>query len=196
MVRSSSPCGRLRRIYPCCYSYLNTQITRRCRYVSPTDNSDCYFDTADTQGRAGGAQPVGPDNTLLTAVTPLANQLQDLAGNDLPGSPEQKVAFNANYSLILNRGTLTFSGTYTWQDSVTFAVFANPKYRVPQFGTADFRVSWDDLKDRYSLIAFVKNAFDKTAFLGAQVSQEASGATRQFNIGAPRLYGLEAQVRF
>jgi iron complex outermembrane receptor protein len=178
------------------YSYLNTQITRRCRYVSPTDNGDCYFDTADTQGRADGAQPVGPDNTMLTPVTPLANQLQDLAGNDLPGSPEQKVAFNANYSLILNRGTLTFSGTYTWQDSVTFAVFANPKYRVPQFGTADFRLSWDDLKDRYSLIAFVKNAFDKTAFLGAQVSQEASGATRQFNIGAPRLYGLEAQVRF
>jgi iron complex outermembrane receptor protein len=178
------------------YSYLNTQITRKCSYVSPTINSDCYFDTADTQGRATGAQPVGPDNSTLTLQTPLPNQLQDLAGNDLPGSPEQKVAFNANYSLILNRGTLTFSGTYTWQDSVTFAVFENSKYRVSQFGTADFRISWDDIKDRYSLIAFAKNAFDKTAFLGAQVSQEASGATRQFNIGAPRLYGLEAQVRF
>jgi len=178
------------------YSYLQTQITRQCRYASPTDNSDCYFDTADTQGLAGGAQPVGPDNTLLTPQTPRTNQLQDLEGNDLPGSPEHKVAVNANYSVYLSRGTLTFSSTYTWQDSVTFAVFANPKYRVPQFGTTDLRISWDDLKDRYSLIAFAKNAVDKTAFLGAQVSQEAAGATRQFNIGAPRVYGLEAQVRF
>jgi len=46
------------------------------------------------------------------------------------------------------------------------------------------------------VIAFAKNAFDKTAFLGAQVSQEASGAKRSFNIGAPRVYGLEAQIRF
>jgi iron complex outermembrane recepter protein len=178
------------------YSYLKTQITRKCRYASATDNSDCYFDTADTQGLATGAQPVGPDNTTTTAQTLRPNQLQDLEGNDLPGSPEHKVAFNGNYSVNLRGGTLTFSSTYTWQDSVTFAVFANPKYRVPQFGTTDFRISWNDLKDRYTLIAFAKNAFDKTAFLGAQVSQEASGATRQFNIGAPRVYGLEAQVRF
>ena len=178
------------------YSYLNTQITRKCVYVSPTVNKDCYFDTADTQGIAKGAQPVGADAQPITNQTPVPNQLQDLSGNDLPGSPEHKVAFNTNYRWNLRAGTVTFSGTYTWQDSATYAVFDNPAYRVPEYGTADFRLSWDDIKDRYTVIAFAKNAFDKTTFLGSQVSQDAAGAKRSFNIGAPRVYGLEAQFRF
>ncbi|MBB6093453.1 iron complex outermembrane receptor protein [Povalibacter uvarum] len=170
------------------YSYLNTENTRECRYVSATDYSDCYYDSADPQALAAGANPVGQDAA--------GNWLQNLDSNQLPQAPKNKAAFNTTYRIDFAPGSLTFSGSYTWQDEATYSLFANPAYRVDDFATADFRILWDDVQDRYTIIAYADNAFDDEGYVGASVTALSQGARRSRSFIAPATYGVEVQYRF
>jgi iron complex outermembrane receptor protein len=176
------------------YGYLHTEVTRGC----------CFYDPADpgallpTARRSGG--------TALSNGALLV--FQDLRGSQLYQSPENKLAFNANYTLDFTPGSLTLSGTYTWTDSTIYQPFRNPAFEVPAYGTTDFRAIWKDSEDRYSIIGFVKNAFDERGFnsvgstnpyalyaVGAAgFTQTGVAITR--GLIAPRTYGVELQYRF
>jgi iron complex outermembrane receptor protein len=171
------------------YSYLNAEVSRECEYRGVNDYNDCYYDTADPQALARGANRVGQDAA--------GNWLQTLDGNQMSQAPENKVAFNTSYRIEMGgAGSLTLSGTYAWQDETGYSLFGNEAYRVDDFASVDARILWNDADDRFTVIGFVDNALDDEGYNGAAVAGATAGATRTWNFTPPRTYGVEVQVRF
>jgi iron complex outermembrane receptor protein len=163
------------------YAYLNTEITKGC----------CFVDTADPAARASGARPVGA--AVAGRVT------QTLEGNQMPMAPENKVTLGATYTWDFSPGSLIASGTYTYTDDQQSTIFTNPLYTAPANEIADFRLLWKDAEDRYTLIGFVKNAFDEVAYqrsVANPTSPTAVGARREVILNIPRTFGVEIQYRF
>jgi iron complex outermembrane receptor protein len=178
------------------YGYLNTRITKGC----------CFFDPADPSALLPGAKPVGQAVTL----NGVSIQPQNIEGSPLYQSPKNKFAINGNYTFEFDPGDLVLSATYTWTDKTIYQPFGNDgAFAVPAYGTADFRAIWNDAQKRYSVIAFVKNAFDKEGFTStgstnpaATFGPAAGGAIAQDGVAItrgliyPRSYGVELQYRF
>lgn len=184
------------------YGYLHTEITEGC----------CFYDPADPSALLPGAKPAG--GTAETNGVLLV--FQDLKGSRLYQSPENKFAFNANYTFDFAAGSLILSGTYTWTDSTIYQPFDNPAFEAEAYGTADFRALWNDGEDRYSVIAYVKNAFDEVAFtstgstnptavfadpnpgltVGGATYLRQTGAAITRGLVQPRTFGVELQYRF
>jgi iron complex outermembrane receptor protein len=184
------------------YGYLDTEITRGC----------CFYDPADPAALLPSARPAG--GVVVTNNTRLV--FQDLKGSRLFQSPENKVAFNANYTMDFDVGSLTLSGTYTWTDVTTYQPFDNPAFAVPAYDVTDFRALWNDADDRYTIIGFVKNAFDEQGYtstsstnptaifglpnpglvVGGTTYLRQTGTNIVRGLIQPRTYGLEVQYRF
>jgi iron complex outermembrane receptor protein len=175
------------------YGYLNTEITEGC----------CFYDPADPSALLPSAQPAGGS----VVASGVLIRFQDLKGAQLYQSPENKLAFNANYTFDFTPGSLTLSTTATWTDETTYQPFDNPAFKVPDYGTVDFRALWRDADDRYSVIAFVKNATDEEGFTSTgsttPVAEFAAGTpivntSTQIVRGLiyPRTFGMELQYRF
>jgi iron complex outermembrane receptor protein len=176
------------------YGYLNTKITEGC----------CFYDPADPGALLPSARPAGGSATT-NGVTLV---FQDLKGSKLYQSPENKFALNGNYTFNFAPGDLVLSGTYTWVDETTYQPFDNPAFAVPAHGEADFRVLWNDGDDRFTVIGFVKNAFDKRGYNSTSstnptaifedvtppIVQTRTSITR--GLIYPRTYGVELQYRF
>ena len=164
------------------YGYLNTEIKNGC----------CFVDSGDPLAIASGARPVGP---------PLANgsQPQSLVGNPLPMSAENKFTVGGTYTWQFSPGDLTASATYSFTDDQQSLVFNNPLYTAPSNEIVDFRLLWKEAQDRYTIIAFVKNAFDEVAYqrsIANPSTPTAVGTRREVILGIPRTYGVEVQYRF
>jgi len=162
------------------YAYLNTELTTGC----------CYVDTADPFALQPGANPTG---------APLANgnRLQSLEGNSLPLAPENKVSLGGTYAWDLAAGTLTAGATYTYTADKQTTVFAQPGYTAGETQVADFRLLYRDIEDRYTIIGFVKNAFDEEGFDSSVVTTpSATGARQTVKPIFPRTFGVELQYRF
>ncbi|HVI31305.1 TonB-dependent receptor [Phenylobacterium sp.] len=162
------------------YAYLNAEVTEGC----------CFVDTPDPRALAPGARPSG---------APLANgsQPQSLVGNALPLTPKHKVTVGATYTWEFDAGSLIASGTYTWTDDQQSTIFNNPVYTSPAFEIADFRMLWKDGEDRYTVIGYVKNAFDEVGYQSSTAgSPTAVGPRRTVILNFPRTYGVELQYRF
>jgi iron complex outermembrane receptor protein len=156
-------------------SYVDSEITRGC----------CFQDTADPDAVASGARPVGSDGA------------QTLVGNSLPNSPEVKYTVGANYTWNWAPGSLTLGGTYSYTDDLQSNVFSNPVATAPSNEIADFRLLWNDAKDRYTIIGFVKNAFDEVGYIRSSGSSPTGvGSRRTVGLIYPRTYGVELQYRF
>lgn len=160
-------------------SYLNTEFE---------DSACCYIDGADPQARAPGAQPV--------SVLANGSVTQTVSGNNLPLSPETKFSFGANYTWDFTPGSLTLGGLYTRADDQQSTIFANPLYTSPKNDVADFRLIWNGSENRYTVVAFVKNAFDEEGYLRSTNRQSAAGPRRNVAPIFPRTYGAEVQFRF
>jgi iron complex outermembrane receptor protein len=157
-------------------SYNDTEITRGC----------CFQDTTDPTGVAPGAKVVNA-----------ANGAQTLVGNSLPNAPEVKYTAGANYTWNWAPGSLTFGGTYSFTDDLQSNVFSNPIARADSNEIADFRILWNDAQNRYTIIGFVKNAFDEEGYIRSSGSSPtAVGSRRNVGLILPKTYGAEVQFRF
>ena len=155
-------------------SYVDSEITRGC----------CFQDTTDPGAVAPGAQNVG-------------GGAQTLVGNSLPNSPEVKYTVGANYTWNWTPGALTLGGTYSFTDDLQSNVFSNPIATAPSNEIADFRILWNDAQNRYTLIGFVKNAFDEEGYIRSSGSSPtAVGSRRTVGLIYPRTFGAEVQFRF
>jgi iron complex outermembrane receptor protein len=167
------------------YGFLETEIK----------DTQCVIDPADTGSTAPDAQLCPA--LVGVALPPGTQRAQLINGGDLPSSPKHKVAFNANYTWEFGAGSLALSGTWTYRDSAHYAVFTREHFRAPSYDETDLRVLFTDAQDRFTLIAFLRNAFDDEGYERADATQSSWGVReRELGLTAPRTYGLEAQFRF
>ncbi|HVI31307.1 TonB-dependent receptor [Phenylobacterium sp.] len=178
------------------YGYLHTEITKGC----------CFYDPADPGALDPNATPSG--GFVTSNGTRLV--FQTLEGSRIYQSPKHKFAGNANYTFNFDPGSLILSATYTWTDETTYQPFKSAANKVPAYDVTDFRVLWNDADDRYTLIGFVKNAFDERGYTsngsttptaifdipnpGPGLVQTRTAITR--GLIQPRTYGVELQYRF
>lgn len=174
-----SPVNRLQLLAS--YSYLDAEITRGC----------CFVDTTDPRGLAPGARQA--------SLLPNGEVAQSLVGNRMPLAPEHKWTVGANYTWSFAPGSLTASGMYTDIDDQQSTIWTNPIYTAPSFEIADFRLLWNDAENRYTVIGFVKNAFDEVGYgssTGGSPVPPPIGSRRTVSLTYPRTYGMELQYRF
>ncbi len=106
-----------------------------------------------------------PRNITNTADPAYVNPLQSVEGNVLPQSPENKVAFNASYMFNFEDGSsLLPSLSYYWRDGFASDIFNNPTEITPAFDQTDFRLLWNDADGYFTVIGFVRNAFDEVGY--------------------------------
>jgi iron complex outermembrane receptor protein len=170
------------------YSYLDTEIK----------DDRCFIDGADT-GILGQIVPDSrfctPPNVLPGTVGPQIGQKID--GGSLPSAPKNKIAFNANYTFFTGLGNLTLGATWVHKDEAYYSVFSREHYLAPSYDQTDFRALWNGSDNRYTIIAFVNNAFDDVGYEAAGATQSAWGTqSRTLSLTAPRTYGMEVQFRF
>jgi iron complex outermembrane receptor protein len=86
---------------------------------------------------------------------------------------------------------------YTDTDDMQTSIWENPAYTAPSFEIADFRLLWNDAQNRYTVIGFVKNAFDEVGYGSVTPSSPTLvGVRREVSLTFPRTYGMELQFRF
>ncbi len=130
----------------------------------------------------------------------LRTTAQDIAGNRLPQAPKNKLALNANYSFLMDAGTLTLGATYLWRDKAYANVFTEAWNEAPSWDQIDLRAHWAPKDNKYTIIAYVKNAADTegydAAVAGSQRSAAFQHAGQNLELTPPRTYGIELQYRF
>ena len=98
-----------------------------------------------------------------TAAQGCIGGVQDLAGKDIPNSPDWKYTIVGRYEFpISDSGYQGFvQGSYVWQDDVVMREDNNPKTMQDSYGIFDLSAGVSSPNDRYSASIFVKNVGDK-----------------------------------
>ena len=61
----------------------------------------------------------------------------------------------------------------------------------------DLRLTWQDAKDRFSIVGYVQNVTNEDSFETLSAARNSIGAiTQSFVMAPPRTYGLQLQYRF
>ncbi len=211
------------------YGYNHTEITTGCNNTGliTSANAGCFIDPADPLALAPGAQPRGTAvanyssystalpygianlGTIPGALTKTPEVPQSVKGNPLPQAPENKVAFNANYTFEFEPGNLTLSGSYIWKDVSYSSIFKRAYDSAPAWDQVDLRATWTANHGNYEIVAYVKNLFDSVGYdaaSGANITNQAFGTTpgsapaytqqRTYDITPPRLVGAEIHYHF
>jgi iron complex outermembrane receptor protein len=90
---------------------------------------------------------------------------QDLAGKDLPLSPDWKLNISGDYQVPLV--DLPFDGfvnaTYMWQDDAMGTLTNNPRTLIPSYGVFNASIGIEERSSgTYRVSLFVNNAFDES----------------------------------
>jgi iron complex outermembrane receptor protein len=173
------------------YAYLDAEIVEGDTYV----NALCVPPAAgQTSGNLPGCPFGGP------GVLPG----QSVEGNKLPQSPAHKVAINANYMFAFEDGsTLLPSVSWYWRDEFYSSIFNNAQQLTEGYAQTDARLIWNDASGTFTLIGWVRNAFDEegfdlvTAFRARSLDAGYNNDIYQTTTYTlPRTYGVEFQVHF
>lgn len=139
-------------------------------------------------------------NTYVDAFTGLSTPVY---GHTVPGSPKNKATFNAVYTWLFRPGSFALSGTYAWRDRVTSSPFSDPEFVAGSYGQTDFRGTWTDVTNRWSIFGYLRNAFDVRGSDGTGIDASlynapiaAGGPTLARSLIYPRTFGAEFRVRF
>jgi iron complex outermembrane receptor protein len=187
------------------YSHLNATVANV--------GGKCFEDTVDPLALQPGANingclvpnPANPAGPPIQEVRGGPAITQNLVGQTLPQSPPDKLSFNGLYTWTFDPGKLIFSTSVIWKSATYGSLFNRPYDLSPSYTMVNFRLTWRDAKDRYSVVGFVNNAFDDRGFDGTtgtllQAANAATGAQQDIltneSLTAPRTFGLEFQFRF
>jgi iron complex outermembrane receptor protein len=188
------------------YGFDHTEIQTGCStFTTPlaTATSGCFIDPADPLAQAKGAKPAGPATT--TTEQGYTEVFQSVKGNALPQAPENKVAFNANYTMYFDPGNLTLSGTYVWKDHSYSSIFTRNQYDyAPSWSQVDLRATWSGNHDKYEVVVYVKNLFDTIGYDAAadglyNATPQGGGAATYsptYDLTPPRTFGAELHYKF
>jgi iron complex outermembrane receptor protein len=179
------------------YGFDHTANLSTCTSVGGVPTGACYEDANDPLAQEAGARPVG--NTVGGVY------LQAINGDELPQAPENKVAFNATYTIPFGVNNLILSGSFIWKDKSYAAIFERYDYLGPAWDQVDLRATWSGDHDRYEVVLYVKNLFNSLGYDAAdggyQVANPVGGGpaptwVAAYDLTPPRLYGVELHFKF
>ncbi len=114
-------------------------------------------------------------NPLCDAATGFVQRPQNLDGNSLPQASRNKVAVNFLYTWNFEKGSLSPSVSYVWRDQQYSSFFQRSYDASPSWDQVDARITWKDKDNKYTIIAYVKNAFDRLGYDGGAGGGRNSG---------------------
>ena len=190
LVATWTPVDRLN--FTLTYGLNHTSILTPCNLVGGVPVGACYSDAADLHALAPGARPVGTSG------------VQAVNGDELPNAPENKVAFNANYTIPFGDNALILSGSFVWKDKSYGDIFERYYYEAPAWDQVDLRMTWSGNHDHYEVVLYVKNLFNTIGYdagaAGYDVSNPVGGGAQTYatayDLTPPRLYGVELHFKF
>jgi iron complex outermembrane recepter protein len=126
---------------------------------------------------------------------PLA--MQNLRGNALANSPENKFALWGSYRWGLGKhGALTLFSTVSYTDEQKATLFNSPIDVIPGYARWDLRLAWDFNDGRTSIAAFLNNVTDEAYLLNQPGGVDTVKFSRVGTISDPRSFGIELRRRF
>jgi iron complex outermembrane receptor protein len=132
----------------------------------------------------------------------------DVYGHTLPLAPRHKLALNTNYTWHFTPGLLNFSASYIYKVHTYSSIFNEPYNLAPSYSTVDFRTTWTDSANRYTVFAYCHNCANKIGYdgIGAGAVSNApiagggplSGNSIDQTPGLipPRQFGIEFEYRW
>ena len=191
------------------YKYNNFQTTEQVGTIFVTTN-------------AGQAESYGFEGQLRWRASPNATFFATYAfnhsrftfgvrdGNHFRLSPDHTLSLGAQFGVDVGPGRLSFVPSVTYQSRIFFddnndipALQQPPNALVPDniqdekqggYALVNARLSYT-LNERYTIEAFVTNLFNEHYLLDAGNTGDAAGLPT-FIGGQPRMYGVQASVRF
>jgi outer membrane receptor protein involved in Fe transport len=191
------------------YKYKNFQTTEQLGTIFVTTN-------------AGQAEAYGFEGQMRWRASPNATFFATYAynhsrftfgvrdGNRFRLSPDHTLSMGAQFSVDAGPGRLSFVPSVTYQSRIFFddnndisALQQPPNALVPDdiqdeqqggYALVNARLSYT-LSERYTIEAFVTNLFNEDYILDAGNTGDAAGLPT-FIGGQPRMYGVQASVRF
>jgi iron complex outermembrane receptor protein len=173
------------------YSYNNTRITQGV--AEDLVDPDAIQPGAKplhtlAQCTAGGAAVAGDcvaDPNTVGLPGGGFQRVQDLSGDSLPNAPHNKVAIAGNYTLRFGDGSsLTGTLSYAWRDKTYGALFTRWYYQAPSWDQWDARAIWQSQNDKYEVLAYIKNIFNKTGYDQGATAELLNGAISAVYAGA------------
>jgi iron complex outermembrane receptor protein len=155
--------------------------------------SGCLIDSSgDPTGKLIGNQSAG-----------CTGGAQNIKGNHLPNAPENKLAFNTNYTIEFSgSGSLMLSASYLWRDVQFGSVFNRPYTEAPAWDQTDVRATFKT-GEHLTLIAYGKNVFDQLGYSGGasaakqnDAAGNPAGFIKNYQLTPPRIIGAEMQYKF
>jgi iron complex outermembrane receptor protein len=179
----------------------NLQIIANYSYIDAEIRKGFAVDTVDptaaqpgakpihtiAQCQAGGAAVQGDcvlDEPTLGLPGGGFQRIQSLKGNDLPNAPRNKIAIAANYTWNFEPGSLTASVSYSWRDNAYGALFERWYNKAPTWDQVDARILWKDKDDKFEVIGYVKNIFDKIGYDQGATGYRVDGQVTNLLYGA------------
>jgi iron complex outermembrane receptor protein len=179
------------------YGFDHTAIKSTCSLVNGVAVGACYEDGVDPDGVAMG------NRTVTRSATGVA--LQSVNGDELPQSPENKVAFNAVYTFNFDPGNLIFSATYIWKDKSYYSIFERTYDEAPSWSQVNLRATWSGNHDKYEVVLFVNNLFNTLGYDAAAEGFDVQNPTGTpvanaqvpaYDLTPPRVFGMELHYKF
>jgi len=100
----------------------------------------------------------------------------DMSGNKLLQTPNYMLNIGAEYAFDLGTGTLTPRVDVFFSGAVWFLPVNNPLYdKQKPYSRTDLRLTWQDVRGKYTVDAFVKNLFDKDVISNLGVASRSMG---------------------
>jgi iron complex outermembrane recepter protein len=191
------------------YRYSNFQTTEQIGTIFITTNAG----EATAYGFEGQVRWRASRNATLFATyawnhSRLTTGVRD--GNRFRLSPDHTISLGANFGVDIGPGRLSFVPSVTYQSRIFFdddndlpALQQPPNALVPDniqdevqdgYALVNARLGYE-FNDRFTIEAFVSNLFDEDYIKDAGNTGNAAGLPT-FIGGEPRMYGVQASVRF
>jgi iron complex outermembrane receptor protein len=173
-----------------CSAYsLNVDPITYLPYVpDPTEMSGFLF---------GGTQPLPPELAGYHGYDPAnANNGQgfekDLSGHELPNAPKYTATITADYTVPLaNDWLMTLHADLYRQAEAWTRIFNDPGYdKLKAYDNVNLTAIFSNEDRGWTVMAYVKNVFDKNNITGAFLNSDDTGLTTNVFLNEPRLYGI------
>ena len=147
-----------------------------------------------------GAAPVGQCAVLagsgLDTIPGSTGVVQNLTGNEYPGSPSASFNIGVSYTFGLTDMDLIVSTNYYWQDSYYVRIFNDPVDQVEEWDVWNGSARLQSRNDSWYVEAWIKNILDEDYVTGSYLTDMTSGSFRNLFLLDPQTAGVTLGIRF